>query len=525
MLYYSLRELLLTLSLTELRWSFMLHSKNDVTSRTRRNFLKHAAWGVTGGYLIPTVALSTSRGEGPARDVPRKLTPGAPQIFVDMSDVEEVDNIQQRFHTAEKHPNNPVIFAQHPWERAGGGPCASVIYDDEEKIFKCWYQGVLNNLTLDKHGYNHYGPKTLNYAVSDDGVHWQRPKLRLHEVLGTLDNNVVVPPTYHDGKDHWESVLKDSMDADPQRRYKGFGWSSKTGGLHTMTSPDGLNWTHSPNIVVPGGDAQSMMIDTLKRRYVVMVRGGSPRGVHYSTDFVHWSERDNGGIHWPHTGSSYNHMGFVYGDTYLGFVSWFFRNKESSRFPLLEHHLLHSLDGLHFRMVHQEAATVPCGIYGDWDRFMTLMTGAPPPRFDDKLYIYYRGFSRRHKPFGLRNGYSDSYEAGGIGLATIRADGFASLDAGFDGGSVTTKPMIFSGATLKINAKANFHASVLTEVLDERDQPLAPYTLENCTPMTADSVSHTVTWKTAENVQPLSGRPVKLRFRLTNARLYSYQVV
>ena len=473
---------------------------------------------------MPTAAASTARGDGPARDAPRKLTPGAPQIFVDMSDVEKVDNIQQRFHTAEKHPDNPVIFAQHPWERAGGGPAASVIYDEEEKVFKCWYQGVLNNLTLDKHGYNHNGPHTLNYAVSDDGVHWERPKLRLHEVLGTLDNNVVVPPTYHDGKDHWESVLKDGMDADEQRRYKGFGWSSKTRGLHTMTSPDGLNWTHSPNIVVPGGDSQSMMVDTLKRRYVVMVRGGSPRGVHYSTDFVHWSERDNRGLQWPHTGFAYNHMGFVYGDTYLGFVSWFHNNQDSPRFPLLEDHLLSSRDGLHFRMVHQEAATVPCGIHSDWDRFMTLMTGAPPPRFGEKLYIYYRGFSRRHKPFGLHKGYMDSYEAGGIGLATIRVDGFASLDAGFNGGRVTSGPIQCEKGSLRINAKANFHARVAVEVLDQRGQEIPGYTLAESIPCKQDSIEQIVSWKNRKDISELAGRPVKLRFHLTNARLYSYTI-
>jgi hypothetical protein len=129
------------------------------------------------------------------------------------------------------------------------------------------------------------------------------------------------------------SVLKDSFDTDPSRRYKGFGWSSLAGGLHTMTSPDGLHWAHSPNIVVPGGDAQSMMLDTRKKRYVVFVRGGQPQGVHYGEDFVHWSPRDNHAIERSYPGSPYNQMGFVYGDQYLGFVTFFHTDTSDPFYP------------------------------------------------------------------------------------------------------------------------------------------------------------------------------------------------
>ena len=56
----------------------------------------------------------------------RNVTPGTPQLFVDLDDIEQLDNVQQLFHSAEKHPANPVIFPQKPWERKGGGPAASV---------------------------------------------------------------------------------------------------------------------------------------------------------------------------------------------------------------------------------------------------------------------------------------------------------------------------------------------------------------------------------------------------------------
>jgi hypothetical protein len=433
--------------------------------------------------------------------------------------VEKLDNVRQLFHAAEKHPGNPVLRGRESWEREAGGPAASVIYDDEEKTFKCWYQGVLG----DKEGTTQYGPHVLCYATSRDGIHWHRPRLRLHTVEGTRENNVVVPPEYHRGQDHWESVLKDPLDRDARQRYKGFGWSSLTHGLHTMTSPDGLNWTHSPHVVVPGGDAQAMMIDTLKKRYVVFVRGGRPRGVHYSTDFVHWSARDDSGLAWPHPGMPYNHVGFVYGDTYLGFVTWFHTDRKGPRFPLLDLHLLLSRDGLHFEVAHPATPLVGCGEVGDWDRFMVMLTGAPPVRVGDRLHIYYRGFSRRHKPFGLPEN-KDTYEAGAIGLATLRADGFASLAAGFDGGRVTTQPLVFGGAVLRVNAKADSQARVLVEVLDETDRPIPGFTPDECRPLTEDRVDQVVAWKGRKDLGELRGRPVRFRFHLTNARVYSFQV-
>ena len=76
------------------------------------------------------------------------------------------------------------------------------------------------------------------------------------------------------------------------------------------------------------------------------------------------------------------------------------------------------------------------GEISDWDRLQTRMTGAPPIRVDDKLFFYYRGFSASHNKGQFPR---DHYFAGEIGLATLRLDGFASLAAGFDGGTIVTK--------------------------------------------------------------------------------------
>jgi hypothetical protein len=44
-----------------------------------------------------------------------------------------------------------------------------------------------------------------------------------------------------------------------------------------------------------------------------------------------------------------------------------------------------------------------------------------------------------------------------------------------------------------------------------------------CGPMQADSVDNPIRWKGA-SLADLRGKPVRLRFYLTNARLYSYRI-
>jgi len=220
---------------------------------------------------------------------------------------------------------------------------------------------------------------------------------------------------------------------------------------------------------------------------------------------------------------TYNHVGFNYGDQYLGFSSHY--KIEDDGVHHLKLRLLSSRDGLRFKYAgpdpYNRPALVDIGEFGDWDRFMCLMTGAPPIRVGDKLYIYYRGFSETHNRSGEKP--KDSYYSGANGLATIRVDGFASVAAGFDHGRVTTKPFVTEGRTLLLNAKANHDARVAVDVLDESGKPIPGYTADDCVAMTTDNVEHAVSWQDRQDFSELTGRPVKLRFHLTNALLYAYR--
>ena len=368
----------------------------------------------------------------PATDSVRRMKRGEPQLFVDLGRIEQMANVTHVFHSAEKHVENPVLRPEKSWETVGYAPTASFIYDEQEKVLKCWYMGWTNTEeSSDRVAH------TLCYAISQDGIHWERPDLGLHRIDGSWKNNVIVPPEYHDGMDHWVSVLKDPWDDDPRRRYKAAGWSSydwdgPMSGIYTMTSPDGLHWTHTSKPVFhhhprrgtrdlgPVGDAQSLMIDTLRRRYVVFLRSSAHRLFSVSQDFVQWTPPATSLEPLPgQPGRSlYNHLGFVYGDEYLGLLTYFHNTPD--RHYRLDVRLLWSEDGLHYTLPGPDSRDRPplidCGEIGDWDRLQTRLTGAPPLRVQDRLYLYYRGFSSSHDKAGSPK---DTYSAGAIGLARI----------------------------------------------------------------------------------------------------------
>ncbi len=96
--------------------------------------------------------------------------------------------------------------------------------------------------------------RRLGYAVSDDGVHWEKPKLGLVEYNGTKENNIV---DLFDGQPVLTScpILYEPEDPDPDRRFKmAIETSLYTNKLAVAYSADGLRWRASANN--PVGPAQ-----------------------------------------------------------------------------------------------------------------------------------------------------------------------------------------------------------------------------------------------------------------------------
>ncbi|KAF0172204.1 MAG: peptidase M56 BlaR1, partial [Limisphaerales bacterium] len=151
------------------------------------------------------------------------------------------------------------------------------------------------------------------------------------------------------------------------------------------------------------------------------------------------------------------------------------------------------------------------------------------------LYCYFGGKVTNYGPRITVPGFHQEQAA--IGLATLRRDGFASLDAGPEGGVMTTKPVTFTGRFLFVNMKTNAPGGELRiEILHPDGRPIEvtkndtkersfPFSRENCIPLAADQTLMSVTWQNWTNgLSTLAGRPVRFRFHLKNASLYSFWV-
>jgi hypothetical protein len=158
---------------------------------------------------------------------------------------------------------------------------------------------------------------------------------------------------------------------------------------------------------------------------------------------------------------------------------------------------------------------VPCSTAeGSWDYGNNAPSTMPPIRMGDELWFYYSGRSCDHM------GRPEPPGTGAIGLGTLRLDGFVSMDAGDELGTLVTRPVELEPGKVFVNADAD-GGSIIAEIVDQIGKPLPPFTFGNCQPADADRVRQPLTWKGAT---ALPTSPVRLRFRMTNARLYAFWV-
>ncbi len=115
------------------------------------------------------------------------------------------------------------------------------------------------------------------------------------------------------------------------------------------------------------------------------------------------------------------------------------------------------------------------------------------------------------------------YAGATTGLATLRRDGFASMDAGELEGTLVTRPLTFEGSTLFVNADCP-RGELRVDVLDDGGEVIEPYKAADCRAISEDATRLRVAWKGADSVAPLAGQPVRFRFRLRRGRLYAFWV-
>jgi hypothetical protein len=185
---------------------------------------------------------------------------------------------------------------------------------------------------------------------------------------------------------------------------------------------------------------------------------------------------------------------------------------------LIDLELAYSRDGFHWHRPDHTPFLASTRKDGDWDRGYLHSGVGICTVVGDRLYFYYSGWSGISPQKGR-----STYAGGATGVAFLRRDGFASLDAGEAPGAVTTKAVVFNGKHLFVNLDAP-RGELRAEVLDEQGRVIAPFSAEDCEPVSCDRTRQHVTWKGSTDLSALRGRRVKFRFHLRQGRLYAFWV-
>ncbi len=447
------------------------------------------------------------------------------QLLVDDFLVQQTD-LKRTFHLPTKYEGNPILKPETELELNPKGTAIAcpksggVWWDPDQQLFQMWYEaGWLN---------------TICYATSRDGLHWDRPNLDIEP--GT---NRVLPLDMR--CDSW-TVVRDFWTKDPKQKYKMYVRAPGAQGPGiSIVSADGIHWTDRVQSG-PTGDRSTMFYNPFRHKWVYSLRAGFRgrsrcywecddflAGARWmAADPVIWAAVDRLDLPDPEIGvpaQLYNLDAVAYESLMLGMFEIHLGppNGECAKVGLpkiTELNFAYSRDGFHWDRPDRRAA-IRAERRDVWDRGYVQSLGNVCCVRGDRLWFYYSGFQGNPEK-NTKPGPNGMYDRGSTGLAFLRRDGFASMDAGPQPGTLTTRPIRFTGSRLFVNLAAK-QGELRAEVLDEAGQPIEPFTSANCRPVTADSTLEPVTW-TGSDLATLRDRPVRLRFTLRNGSLYSFWI-
>ena len=434
-------------------------------------------------------------------------------LFIDDASIESLDRVVQGVVPAKKVSPQPLIEKDRAWEDEWLiGSYINVLYDDEENIFKMWY-GVGRKLS-EARGDQADG---LAYAVSQDGIHWEKPVLNLFEDGGSKENNLVFPFF------RWGAgtgVMKDPIETDPAKRYKML-FMFQSGDMIfagivqpvcVAYSADGIHWDvprHWLNPVIPQGSDTHLVAywDAKIHRYVVYLRGRPNVRIicmAESNDFENWTPRQiivaPDELDPPQDHEFYGMSSLAYRGLRIGFLSvfhtlhegWIAQNQIEDWMPAwmnqMDVQLTYSQDGRTWHRAGNREPILLCGPRGSYDCGSVYPPHAPFVR-GEEIWVYHGGSNDLHGEPPRRGEELQR----GINLAKIEKDRLVCLKTDAQG-VVTTVPLNIDPHALWINADAS-GGSLRVELVDPFDRVVPGFGRDDCIPFSADETEYRVQWK------------------------------
>ncbi len=458
------------------------------------------------------------------------------QLFVDDFLIQQTTMTRTQ-HRPVMYPWNPIV-APSAEDTAGFAMPFSdgAWFDPADNLFKMWFYCGPGNTTC--------------YAYSSDGKNWTRPSIP-DAAVPNSDQVLVAAP----GQAGITGLIiwMDLQDPDPTRKFKAFA-SDGTVPAYLYFSADGIHWT--PNIralyPIPMWDRttyfwnpfRNVWVDSLKTYSTLPSASTRPsyqsraRDYTESTNLSTWTpaQPQDSGNYWigpdvndpPYQpGGSYPQLynldAVAYESVMVGLFSWFYpgpNDTDPGNLPgpdLVELGAGFSRDG--FQWVRPTRGNGPgtngafipsSNVAGTWNMGNTQSAGGGFLIVGDELWFYFSG----------RNALHADVAQGATGLATLRRDGFYSMDAGSTPATLTTRPLKFSGKYLFVNV-TDPQGSLTVQVLN----PSNGSVLATSAPVSVDKTLQAVQWQNGlADLSGFSNQTVEFRFTLTNGELYSFWV-
>ncbi|WP_203329059.1 hypothetical protein [Candidatus Laterigemmans baculatus] len=422
------------------------------------------------------------------------------ELFVDdFLIAEQIGDVQQHLH--QPTAREVVLVTDEPWE---GNTSAYYTMFQDGDLYRMYYRGS----HADEKTQRGTHPEVTCYAESRDGIHWTKPKLGLVEYEGSKANNIILKGL---GSHCFVAFKDQNPEAPPEARYKGISRGPK--GLYAFQSADGIRWSliqDSPVITKGAFDSQNLAFwDPHTKKYVDYHRAfiGGVRAIMTCTsdDFVNWT--DPVPLEYGDAPSQHLYTNAIRPyprapHIRVGFPTRFLPDQNARVEPIF----MSSRDGVNFHRWNEAVIppTAPKDRDGNRSNYMAnALLSLPESDREYAVYgteAYYAGPDSRLRRF------------------TYRVDGFVSVRSGDAGGELRTKPLTFSGDTLALNFATHDGGTLRVHLETAAGEPIA-----SSEPLTGDAIAHTVPWPQGTELGQHAGKPVRLRFEIKNADLYSLQ--
>jgi len=449
-----------------------------------------------------------------ADDTPNVIGIGSRrELFVDRTIVGELNGAALKLHSPQLMP---PVSPPRPH-----GAYATVLKADA--LFQFYYRGdtIPGNHWRKGLEQYHAGEVTL-YAESSDAINWTLPRLGLYDDHPTFPSGNVVLMNEFLVNHNFTPFVDTRPGVPAEQRYKALGGLAYQahkehqeirqrrgpGGLTAFVSPDGIHWKKlRDKPVVPEAwgkyfDSQNYAFWSASEQvYVCYFRRfiDGYRGIARTTsqDFINWSPYVEMKANLPdeHLYTACTQPYYRAPHIYIALPTRFMAKRGSATDILL----MSTRGGAHF------------------DREFTQSFIRPG--------IGREGWANRanYAAIGIhQTGPAEIslFLTGGRRFA-LRIDGFVSVNAPLEGGELITKPMTFTGNEFEINYSTSAAGQVLVELQDEAGEAIPGFTLDDCKPIYGDHIARVVEWNGGTDVSALAGKPIRLRFKMSDADLYS----